>query len=98
MRSWVRADGKDYLSVLRHSGDVPAVLAEFLYVTNPSEEELLLDPAFVSAEADALVAAIVDYFSSTGNQGDGFVDDQFDDQPIGGGGRPDGCVEPDLGL
>ncbi len=98
VRSWVRADGKDYLSVLRHSGDVPAVLAEFLYVTNPSEEELLLDPAFVSAEADALVAAIVDYFSAATSQGDGFVDDQFDDQPIGGGGRPEGCVEPDLGL
>lgn len=98
VRSWVRADGKDYLSVLRHSGDVPAVLAEFLYVTNPSEEELLADPAFVSAEATALVEAIVDYFSSPASQGDGFVDDQFDDQPIGGGGRPDGCVEPDLGL
>lgn len=98
VRSWVRADGKDYLSVLRHSGDVPAVLAEFLYVTNPSEEDLLMDPAFVSAEADALVAAIVDYFSSSANTGGGFVDDQFDDQPIGGGGRPDGCVEPDYGV
>ncbi len=98
VRSWVRADGKDYLSVLRHSGDVPAVLAEFLYVTNPSEEELLMDPDFVSAEAKALTQAIVDYFSSTTNTGDGFVDDQFDDQPIGGGGRPSQCVEPDLGL
>ena len=98
VRSWVRADGKDYLSVLRHSGDVPAVLAEFLYVTNPSEEELLMDPTFVSAEAEALTKSVVDYFSSTANTGGGFVDDQFDDQPIGGGGRPDGCVEPDLGV
>ncbi len=98
VRSWVRPDGKDYLSVLRHSGDVPAVLAEFLYLTNPSEEALLMDPAFVSAEADALTAAIVDYFSSTANSGGGFVDDQFDDQPIGGGGRPSQCVEPDYGL
>ncbi len=98
VRSWVRADGKDYLSVLRHSGDVPAVLAEFLYLTNPSEEELLKDPAFVSAEAEALVDAIVAYFSSSTSAGDGFVDDQFDDQPIGGGGHPSQCVEPDLGV
>ncbi|MDH3302603.1 MAG: N-acetylmuramoyl-L-alanine amidase [Acidimicrobiia bacterium] len=98
VRSWVRADGKDYLSVLRHSGDVPGVLTEFLYVTNPSEEQLLMDPAFVSAEAEALAGAIVDYFSSTTNTGGGFVDDQFDDQPIGGGGLPSQCVEPDLGV
>ncbi len=98
VRSWVRPDGRDYLSVLRNSGEVPAVLAEFLYVTNPSEEELLMEPEFISAEARALVEAIVDYFSSTENHGDGFVDDQFDDQPIGGGGRPSQCVEPDYGL
>ncbi len=98
VRSWTRADGKDYLSVLRHSGDVPAVLAEFLYLTNPSEEELLMDPAFISAEAAALADAIVSYFADPDAAGTGFVDDQFDDQPIGGGGRPSGCVEPDYGL
>ncbi len=98
VRSWIREDGKDYLSVLRHSGDVPAVLAEFLYLTNPSEEELLADPAFVAAEGEALAGAVIDYFSSPTAQGTGFVDDQFDDQPIGGGGRPNGCVEPDYGL
>jgi len=94
VRSWTRADGKDFLSVLRHSGEVPAVLAEFLYVTNPSEEELLRDPAFVTAEAQALTDAVVEYFS-TDNQGTGFVEDQHDDQPIGGGGKPADCVEPD---
>jgi len=98
VRSWTRADGKDYLSVLRHSDDVPAVLAEFLYVTNPSEEELLMDPEFVAAEGAALAEAVIEYFSSPRAQGSGFVDDQFDDQPIGGGGRPSGCVEPDYGL
>ena len=98
VRSWIRADGKDYLSVLRHSGDVPAALAEFLYVTNPSEEELLMDPEFIAAEAAALADAIVTHFSSAQARGSGFVDDDRDDQPIGGGGRPSDCVEPDYGL
>ena len=40
-----------------------AVLAEFLYLTNRAEEELLLDPDFVEAQAEALTAAIVDFFS-----------------------------------
>lgn len=95
VRSWTRADGLDYLAVLRHSGDVPAVLAEFLYVTNPSEEELLSDPAFIEKEAGALADAIILYFSTEG-EGTGFVADQFDDQPIGGGGGISGCVEPPL--
>jgi N-acetylmuramoyl-L-alanine amidase len=98
VRSWARADGKDYLSVLRHSADVPAVLAEFLYVTNPSEEELLMDPGFVAAEGATLAAAVVEYFAFGRATGSGFVADQFDDQPIGGGGRPSDCVEPDYRL
>ncbi len=95
VRSWVRDDGRDFLSILRTSGDVPAALVEFLYVTNPSEEELLIDPAFVDAEAEALAEAITLYFS-TQNEGTGFVKDQFGDQSIGGSGGARGCVEPKL--
>lgn len=98
VRAWTRADGKDYLSVLRHSGDVPAVLAEFLYMTNPAEADLLADPAFIDIEAKALADAIVAYFADPSAQGDGFVADQFDDQPIGGGGLPRNCVEPPLSV
>lgn len=97
VRSWIRPDGQDYLSTLRTSEDVPAVLAEFLYLTNRAEEELLLDPAFIEAQAEALTTAIVDYFSGQDvGVASGYVDDQFDDQPIGGGGRPEDCVEPPL--
>ena len=95
VRSWTRADGRDYLAVLRHSGAVPAVLAEFLYVTNPAEEELLADPGFIEAEAGVLADAIVLYFT-TRAEGTGHVADQFDDQPIGGSGGIDDCVEPEL--
>lgn len=95
VRAWIRPDGRDYLSVLRNSGDVPAVLVEYLYLTNPAEEALLSDDNFLDAQAEALVDAIVAFFSSS-DRGTGFVADQYDDQPIGGGGGADGCVEPDL--
>ena len=97
VRSWRADDGKDLLSVLRRSGDVPAALVEYLYVTNPVEAELLADPAFIELEARALADSIVRYLS-TSDEGTGFVIDQVGDQDIGGGGHRNDCVEPDLGL
>lgn len=95
VRSWTRSDGKDYLGVLRQRPEVPSALAEFIYVTNPAEEELLLDPVFVDGEAHVLADAITTYFS-TDQTGSGFVKDQTGDQDIGGGGTQDGCLDPPL--
>ncbi len=96
VRSWVRPDGRDYLAVLRNAGDVPAVLAEFVYLTNPSEEALLADDAFLQRQAEALAISVTQFLSGQSG-GTGFVADQFDDQPIGGSGGINSCVEPDLG-
>jgi N-acetylmuramoyl-L-alanine amidase len=96
VRSWIDDGGDDVLSVLRRSGEVPAAVVEYLYLTNPAEEALLADPAFVDAEAQALVDAVVAYFA-TRAEGTGFVAGQVGDQDIGGGGRA-GCVDPDLLL
>jgi hypothetical protein len=76
---------------------VPAALVEYLYVTNPVEEELLTDPDFIELEAQALADAIVRYLS-TDAEGSGFVEDQVGDQNIGGGGHRNDCIEPNLGL
>ncbi len=95
VRSWAKPNGEDYLGLLRMSDDVPSVLAEFIYVSNPAEEELLLDPAFVEGEARALADSIVRYFG-TEDEGSGFVQDQTGDQDIGGGGHADDCIEPEL--
>ena len=95
VRSWTRPDGADQLAVLRHGGSGPAALVEFLYVTNPSEEALLTDPAFLDAEAAALADAITRFLAGQAG-GSGFVADQVGDQPIGGGGRIENCVEPPL--
>lgn len=95
VRAWTD-DGLDYLGVLRHSEDLPAALVEFVYMTNPSEAELLADPAFVEAQAQALADAIVAYFADPATSGHGHIADQVGSQPIGGGGRPDDCTNPDL--
>ncbi|MEL6983358.1 MAG: N-acetylmuramoyl-L-alanine amidase, partial [Actinomycetota bacterium] len=95
VRSWVRADGEDHLALLRHSGPSPAALVEFLYVSNPSEEALLTSDGFLEAQAAALADAIVQFLGGQ-DGGTGFVDDQEGDQPIGGGGRIEDCVEPSL--
>ena len=92
VRSWIRDDGDDFLGVLRNSHGVPAVLAEFLYVTNPVEEALLADPAFLDAEALILAQSIITYLT-TNEQGSGVVQDQFGSQDIGGGGRASDCNE-----
>lgn len=97
VRPWRGDDGRDILSVLRQSGDVPAALAEMVYVTNPFEEALLHDPAFIEAEAAALAEAIGRLFS-TDEQGSGFIADQIGDENVGGGGGSATCREPDLGL
>jgi hypothetical protein len=90
VRPWVDEAGDDLLSVIRRSGDVPAALVEYPYITNPVEEALLADEAFLEAEAQALVDAIVAYFS-TDAEGSGFVRDQVGDQDIGGGGHQSSC-------
>ncbi len=96
VRAWKRADNKDYLGVLRNSGTTPAALVEFLYLSNPSEADLLADEAFIETQAQVLTDSIVDYFSNPTLQGSGFVADQQDDQPIGGGGSKASCTEPEL--
>ncbi len=95
VRAWIRPDGLDYLGVLRNGGTTPSALVEFLYLTNPSEEALLGDPAFLDAQARVLAEAITRFLA--GDQGGtGFVADQTGDQPIGGGGGRAACVEPAL--
>lgn len=95
VRSWTRPDGQDQLALLRHRGDTPAALVEFVYLTNPSEEALLADPGFLQAQAGALAEAITRYLAGESG-GTGFVADQVGDQPIGGSGGRDRCIEPPL--
>jgi N-acetylmuramoyl-L-alanine amidase len=89
-------DGGDYYGILRRTAGVPAVLSEAAFVTNPPEEQLLVDPAFQAVEADAIARAVV-RFATTLDPGSGFVEPYPRTQPAGPGGGAEGCVDPPLG-
>lgn len=90
------AEGGDYYGILRRSAGVPAVLSEAAFISNPTEEALLRDPAFVAAQADAISRAALRYVS-TDDPGSGFVEPYPRDMPAGGGGGVSGCQDPPLG-
>lgn len=96
VRSWINSEGDDFLGVLRHSGDVPAALVEFLYLTNPAEAELLEDDAYLDRQALALADAITEHFAQTGTP-TGYVEDQTQPANIGGSGGRSTCVDAPLG-
>ena len=96
VRSWINSDGDDFLGVLRHSGDVPAALVEFLYLTNPAEAELLESDAYLDRQALALADSITQHFAQTGTTA-GYVADQNQPADIGGGGGRSTCTDTPLG-
>lgn len=63
---WARVDpdtGEDYYGILRAS-EVPAVIAEGLYLSNPDEEELLSQAEVRQAYAEAIYRALVRFFTT----------------------------------
>lgn len=89
------SNGGDYYGILRFSAGVDAVLSEAAFITNPPEEHLLADPSFQMVEARAITAAI-DRYVTTNDPGSGFVTPYPRTEPAGGGGGPEGCVDPPL--
>jgi len=87
--------GGDYYGILRRGAGITTVLLEAAFISNPPEEELLRDPAFLHAEAVAITKAIT-RFLATPDPGSGFVEPYPRTEPAGGGGGPEGCVDPEL--
>jgi N-acetylmuramoyl-L-alanine amidase len=85
----------DYYGILRLAAGVPTVLSEAAFITNPPEEALLRTAEFRHAEAVAIATAIT-RFVSTPDPGSGFVTPYPREEPAGGGGGPEGCVDPPL--
>jgi len=89
-------EGGDYYGVLRRPAPVVSVLAEYAYLSNPAEEQLVADPAVQQELADATVTAIERYLN-TDDPGSGFVDDPiFRGYGPSGAGRTDNCTDPPL--
>jgi len=87
--------GGDYLGILRRAVGITTVLSEAAFISNPPEEQLLRDPAFLHVEAVAIAKAITRYLASP-DPGSGFVTPYPRTEPAGGGGGNAGCVDPTL--
>jgi N-acetylmuramoyl-L-alanine amidase len=87
--------GNDYYGVLRISaiGGVVGSLAELAFITNPSEETLLMRDDVRQVEAAAVARGIV-RFLRTSDPGSGFTVPYPRTEPAGGGGGTEGCVDP----
>jgi N-acetylmuramoyl-L-alanine amidase len=89
------SNGGDYYGILRRAAGITTVLSEAAFISNPPEEQLLRDPAFRHAEAQAITNAITRYLA-TPDPGSGFVTPYPRTEPAGGGGGPEGCTDPEL--
>jgi N-acetylmuramoyl-L-alanine amidase len=87
--------GNDYYGILRRTQGTPAALAELGFITNPPEEALYSRPEVQKVEGDAVAAGIL-RFLRTNDPGSGFVEPYPREQPAGGGGGADNCVDPAL--
>lgn len=88
--------GQDYYGILRHAGEVTAVLTEAVFLSDAREEALLLTEEFRDAEARAITRGIL-RLARTQDPGSGFVPTKEVSTPAGGGGGTRGCVDPPLG-
>ncbi|MEO1063216.1 MAG: N-acetylmuramoyl-L-alanine amidase [Actinomycetota bacterium] len=88
-------DDEDLYGVLRRPTGVDTVLTEAMYLSNPSEEALLEDPAVLDLEAEALARAI-ERFLATDDPGSGYIDPTTFRGDLGPGGGTGGCEDPPL--
>lgn len=76
--------------------EMPAVLAELGYLSNPQEEALFATEEYQDVAATALADGI-DRWLNSDDSGSGFRDEPRRFTPGGGTGGSDGCEDPDLG-
>lgn len=87
--------GLDYYGILRRPASlgVASTLAELAYVTNPTEEALLVRPDVQQAEGSAVAKAVL-RFLRTQDPGSGFVVPLPRGEAGGPGGGAGNCVDP----
>ncbi len=89
-------EGTDYYGVLRRPGPVTSVLAEFAYISNRAEEDLI-EQADVQDQLAQAVLRAVDRLVGTDDPGSGFtVDPIFRGYGPSGAGRTTDCTDPQL--
>lgn len=88
----VRENGDEVYGILKRS-EVPAVIAEGVYISNPSEDALLGTPEFRQAYADAVYRALV-RFVTTNDAGSGFTEPPPYRATPSSGGPQSNCKVP----
>lgn len=104
--NWTVASDAGAIVVLNDSGlnsygmirrpEMPAVLAELGYISNPAEAELFATVEYQDTAATALADGI-ERWLTTEDPGSGFRDGPRLFTPSGGTGGSDGCEDPELG-
>ena len=87
--------GVDSYGMIRRP-EMPAVLAELGYLSNPEEAELFATDRYRDVAATALADGI-ERWLTTDDPGSGFRDEPRLFTPSSGTGGTDGCVDPELG-
>ena len=91
----VGASGEDYYGVLRRTKGTPAALLEGAFISNPTEENLLLRKDAQKAEGEALARGVM-RFLRTPSPGSGFLPPFSSTAPAGPGGGAKSCRDPAL--
>jgi len=89
-------NGGDFYGILRETPEVPTVLAELTYLSNPAEASLLDTEGFRSAEASVISRAVVRWLQ-TDAPGSRFAP-PVARSSAGGGGGGGNCTDPELGV
>lgn len=87
--------GDDYYGIIRQTQGTPGVLAELGFISNPTEEAIYARPDVQQVAGEAVANAIL-RFLRTPDPGSGYVEPYPREQPAGGGGGVDNCVDPAL--
>lgn len=87
-------EGADLYGLHRYTPDVPSVITEVGYLSNPSEAELYIDNDVQWAHARAIAQGMMRWVE-TGADGTGYLEDFVDASSSGTGGF-DGCTDPAL--
>lgn len=86
--------GRDLFGIHRFTPDIPSVITEWGYITNPAEAGQLKTSSVKNAQADAITAGIISWFE-TSDSGSGDIGAWVRATSPGTGGTS-GCVDPAL--
>lgn len=91
----LRDDGQDLFGIHRFTPDIDSVITEFLYLSNPSEAELMRNPVVIDAQAQSIVDGILRWWFDQADD-PATPGRRFTDPSSSGTGGFDNCVDPPL--